>query len=130
MRALLGFVAIFWLATAANAQSCPNAGAGEAPGVSVLHGKVILHDELRTWLGLNLDQRACGEEEIELELHEPETRRHVEGLRGCSVTITGKLYTGETGYYSTNLAMSVENLKPDASCHPVPVMPDPATQKI
>jgi hypothetical protein len=130
MRALLGFVAIFWLASAANAQSCPNAEAGEAPGDSVLRGKVILHDDLRRWLGLNLDQPACGEKEVQLIFSDSQAERRGESFRGCKVTATGKLYYGQTGYYSANLAISIENLKPDASCHPFPVMPEPAAQNI
>ena len=81
-------------------------------------------------MGLTLDQPVCGEKEVQLVFSDPQAQRRAESVRDCKVIATGKLYYGQTGYYSANLAMSIENLKPDASCHPFPVMPDPAAQNI
>jgi hypothetical protein len=130
MRALVGFVVTFWMATAAHAQKCPDATSGEAAGKSALHGTVVYHDDLRQWLGLKLDRAACGEKEVQLVFPDAGTERHAKSLRGCKATAIGELYPGVTGYYSAPLAVSVEELKPDASCHPVAVEPDPAASGI
>jgi hypothetical protein len=47
-----------------------------------------------------------------------------------NVTAIGKLYYGETGYYSAKLAMSIESLRPGASCRPRPLEPDPAKANV
>jgi hypothetical protein len=126
MRAILGFAAILYLASTVSAQSCPDADTGVAANSSVLRGTLTYHDELRKWLGLRLDHPECGEKEVELILAKPDEQRRAKALRGCSVTATGELYYGETGYYSAKLAIAIESLKPDASCRPRPLEPDPA----
>jgi hypothetical protein len=130
MRAIVGLAAILWLAGAAYGQSCPDADTGVAAKPSVLDGALTYHDELRSWLGLRLDHPECGENEVQLVFAKPEEQRAAETLQDCNVTAIGKLYNGETGYYSANVAMSIESLKPDASCHPKPVKPDAAASGI
>jgi Domain of unknown function (DUF4431) len=130
MRGFLLFLAIVWLAPVASAQSCPVSSTGEAADVSVLHGTLVSHHELRDWLGLALDRPECGEKEVQLVLSDSEAKRRAESFRGCKVTATGKLYYGQTGYYSANVAISIDDLKHDASCHPVAVEPDPAASNI
>lgn len=130
MRVIIVFAAFLWLATTASAQSCPDANTGVAAEPAVLHGALAYHDELRKWLGLRLDHSECGGDEVQLVFPKSEERRAAETLQDCHITATGKLYNGETGYYSSNLAMSVESLKPDASCHPKPLKPDPAASRI
>jgi hypothetical protein len=130
MRAILGFAAILYLASTASAQSCPDANTGVAAKSSVLQGALTYHDELRSWLGLRLDHPECGENEVELILAKPEEQRRAKALQGCGVTATGELYYGETGYYSAKLAISIESLKPDASCRPRPLEPDPAKANV
>src|SRR5690349_10415339 len=111
-----------------DAQQCPaedgkNAGAAVNP--SVLHGTLVAHDDLRHWLGLKLDKPACGQTEIQVVFSKVEESRAAETLRQCTVTATGALYESPTGYYSTAMAISGAQLKPDESCRPLPVEPDP-----
>ena len=110
-----------------NAQQCPAEGgktAGVAVKPSVLHGTLVAHDDLRHWLGLKLDEPACGQTEIQIVFSKAEQSRAAETLRQCTVTATGALYESPTGYYSTAVAMSDAQLKPDESCRPLPVEPD------
>ena len=130
MRFFIGFLTILWMATAAHAQKCPDATTGMADGASALHGTVVYHDELRQWLSLKLDRAACGEKEVELVFSDSAKWKHAKSLRGCKATAIGELYPGVTGYYSAPLAVSVRELKPDASCHPEAVEPDPAASGI
>jgi len=120
-------------APAARAQACPQLeGAKEAAEASLLRGKVAYHDELRPWLGLELDAPACGETEILLVFTDARGngRRRAESLAGCRVTASGKLYSGPSGDYPVSLAMNDAALTPDASCQPRPVRRDPATVEI
>jgi hypothetical protein len=120
-------------APSARAQSCPvsdSSGPGEAPQSSVLHGTVVAHYELREWLGLRLDHPACGETEIQLAFSDSKRYRAAETLRNCTVTATGTVYIGPTGYYSKNMAISDPALKPDLSCHRLPILPDPESVPI
>jgi hypothetical protein len=125
-------VAVFGVVSA-HAQSCPNDDPNslEAPGISVLRGTLIYHDELRQWLGLRLDRPVCGEtEEVQLVFTKAEDSRRAESLRDCEVKATGILYNSPTGYYSAEMAVSEPRLEPDASCNPHPVRPDPEATPI
>jgi hypothetical protein len=110
----------------ASCQSCPsgNENFGFAHDVSTLHGTLIYHDELRQWLGVKLDQPACGESEIQLVIMDHDAQRHAKTLRGCGVTVTGKLYLSPTGYYSANLAIEDNRPQPDRACQPFPLESD------
>jgi len=122
MPILAVFVA-FLLVGCARAESCPT-HTGEASEESILHGRLLYHDDLRQWLGVKLDQVACGQREIQLVFADSGALRKAKALRGCAVTVNGKLYESPTGYYSAPLAMSDARLSPDPSCHPSPVDPD------
>ncbi len=123
MRALIVLAAALLASLAASAQTCPT-NEGDALQPSALHGKLLLHDELREWLGIKLDRPACGEDEVQLIFPKNEDWRKAETLRGCGVTAIGNLYESPTGYYSANTAISNATLNPDSSCHPFPVRPD------
>ncbi len=97
---------------------------GEASDVSILHGKLVHHDELRQWLGLKMDNPACGENEVQLVFSDPKAWRRADSLRECRITVNGKLYYSPTSYYSTNMAISDGTVKPDTSCRPLPIEPD------
>lgn len=129
MRTLIAFAAALLATVTVNAQTCPpqdqQHGLEEAATPSVLHGTLVLHDELRQWLGIELDPPACGQKEVELVYSKVEDWRNAETLRGCTLTATGKLYDSPTGYYSADVAISDAILKPDPSCHAFPVKPDP-----
>lgn len=120
---------LLFTATVAYAQSCPqdddddlNVGAS----ASTLRGTIVLHHELRTWLGLKLDQPACDEAEIQLTFHDSTRWRQAESLRECRVTATGVVFDGLTGYYSTVYAVHDPVIQPDELCHPHPISPDPS----
>jgi hypothetical protein len=124
---LAGFSLLF--ASAAFAQSCPTqdaAGQHDAAEASVLHGTLVHHDELRTWLGLKLDQPACGETEIQLTFATSDALRDAETLRNCGVTATGALFLAPTPHYSAAMAIEDPRLQPDPSCRPLPLEPDPS----
>lgn len=132
MRTLLVLMAALLTGGATRAQVCPpqNGDAIEASGVSVLHGMLLLHDELRQWLGLKLDRKACGQTEIELVFSTSEDWGKAETLLGCAISASGRLYDSPTGYYATDMAISNAILKPDASCHASAVKPDPSAAPI
>lgn len=114
-------------ASAVLAQACPtedSRGPHDATVPSMLHGTLIYHDELRIWLGLKLDQPACGETEIQLIFDTSEAYRKADSLRNCGVTATGKLFLAYTAYYSARMAIGDPRLVPDDSCHPLPIEPD------
>jgi hypothetical protein len=132
-RALLGPLLLLCAAGTAVAQACPPKhplGWREAPDTSILRGTLIHHDELRTWLGLKLDKPACGQTEMELVFGDSMAWRRADSLRGCLIGAVGKLYYSPTGYYSADMALSNARLKPDTSCHPLPVKRDPSTMAI
>jgi len=120
---------LLFSASEAFAQTCPkqdSRGPHDATEPSVLHGTLVYHDELRTWLGLKLDRPACGETEIELLFDTSDAWRKADSLRNCGVTATGKLYLGDTAYYSVPMAIADPQLSPDDWCRPSPVEPDPS----
>src|SRR5579862_2624621 len=110
---------------AAKAQSCPPADQrSDGAESSTLHGTLVHFDELREWLGLKLDQPACGEEIVGL-VFTVRRAREVDALRGCGVTVEGKLYAPFSAYYSAPLVIQDADVRPDESCHPQAVQPDP-----
>jgi hypothetical protein len=117
-------------ATLAHAQFCPDEKTGAASSISELRGTVRYHDDLRKWLSLDLERSACGLKQSQLVFSNHELARRAKSLDGCKATATGMLYFGETGYYSSTLAISVESLEPDKSCQPAPMEPDPALTRI
>ena len=133
MRIVLGLLAVLCVSTSAHAQSCPrhdSEGGDDAADASLLHGTLVHHNELREWLGLKLDRPACGQNEIELVFYDSSAWRRADSFRGCGLTVVGKLYDSPTGYYSSDMAIEEGKLKPDSSCHPFPVRPDPSTTSI
>jgi hypothetical protein len=106
----------------AGAQSCPTGS--EESEARILHGVLVHHVGLRPWLGLRLSHPACGESEIELVFDESENWRRADSMRGCKIAAFGKLYYGQTGYYSADMALSGPRLRPDTACHQFPVKPD------
>jgi hypothetical protein len=133
MRPFILLCLLLLSAIATYSQSCPKEdphGRGEAPEFSSLHGTLQYHDELRQWLGLKLDRPACGEFEVQLVFIKPDEWRRAESFRECTVMVSGKLYESPTGYYSADMAISDPELKPDPSCRPYPVKPDPTAARI
>jgi hypothetical protein len=133
MRLLAILSASLFFPVAACAQNCPvrsESGLAEASEASTLHGRLILHYGLREWLGLKLDQPACGQADIQLVFSDAKMQRSMESFRGCDVSATGKLFGATTAYYSTDVAISDPAVKPDSSCQPFPIEPDPTAAPI
>lgn len=130
MRGVIVLFITLLISAAAEAESCPPSQTENAPEISTLHGKLNRFGELRNWLGIELDQPACGEKIVQLVFKSGDRNREVEALRGCEVTASGKLYEPVTGYYSAKLAIFDPDVKADASCHPQPVEPDPSKADI
>jgi hypothetical protein len=131
MRVLILIATALLGAATVNGQTCPADGKqGISDKPSVLQGTLLLHEEIREWIGLKLDQPACGLTEVQLVFSKPEAWREAKSLRGCKVTATGQLFESPTGYYSADVAISNGALKPDASCKPSPIEEDPGTAPI
>ena len=116
-------------ATTVHGQTCPVQDRGEAAKPSILQGSLLFHEEIREWIGLKLDQPACGQTEVQLVFSKQEAWREAKSLRGRRVTATGQLYESPTGYYSAEIAISNAALKPDSKCHPSAVE-EPSTVPI
>jgi len=133
MRPFVLLVFPLFLGSVASGQNCPltqERGPGEASAPSTLRGTLVFHDELRQWLGLQLEQQACGEADVQLIFSDAKAWRIAESFRGCAISATAKLFDSPTGYYSAQIAMADPELKPDPSCHPFPIRPDPTSAPI
>ena len=97
-----------------------------APKPSSLHGTIQFHDEIRQWLGVKLDKPTCNESEIQLVTAKSDGYRQMKTFVGCTVSVTGVLFQGATGYYSTKLAIDPD-IKPEAGCRRSALEPDPLT---
>jgi hypothetical protein len=117
----------------AGAQSCPEEnpnGPSKESASRTLTGKVVYHNEIRQWFGLQLDKPVCGLTEIQLlqgggAFEVDESNAHlIETYRGCSVTVQGALGIPGTGYYSAELYQNVDKIDPALDCVRQPAFPD------
>lgn len=108
------------------AQACPaqDDKSLEAETPSSLRGVVVFHDVTRAWIGLGLEQPVCGTREIELVFSRSKSWKDVKRMRGCRVTVSGKIGEGPTVYYATDLNFFDPQVKPDDSCKMQPAEPD------
>ena len=90
-----------------------------------------MHNGLRRWVELRPDAAVCGSTSIQLfegggGSFEVDAGNSVglEALRGCSLTITGRLGIPGTGYYSAPFYMNVDRKQPDKGCVPQPPIPN------
>jgi hypothetical protein len=115
-------------------QSCPSENPGgplKESAPQTVHGLVVLHEGIRTWVELQPDRRVCEQKSIQLldggggsfEVDEGNSR-HIETLRGCRITAHGRLGIPSTGYYSAELYMNVEKVQEDAGCVRQGLLPD------
>jgi hypothetical protein len=123
-------IALLWAATTVHGQTCPITSGDEAEKPSVLQGTLLLHDEIREWVGLRLERPVCAQTEVQLVFSKPEAGREAKSLRGCKVTATGRLFGSPTSYYSAEIAISNAVLKPAPTCHPSAVEEDPSSVPI
>jgi len=116
------------------AQSCPEEnpnGPSKESASRTLTGKVVYHDGLRQWFGLQLDTPVCGvDKEIQLlqgggafEVDESNAQA-LEVFRGCRATVQGPLGIPGTGYYSAALYQNVDKIVPEKDCVLKPHFPD------
>ena len=126
MRAILFSVALFLIAIhPATAQSCPkenpNGPSIDSPP-QTLSGRVVYHNGIRQWFGLQPDAPVCGEKEIQLlqgggAFEVDEGNAHaIETFRGCRVTVQGPLGIPGTGYYSAALYQNADKITPEKDC--------------
>jgi hypothetical protein len=118
----------------AAAQSCPKEnphGPSIDSAPQTLSGKLVYHDGLRQWFGLQLDAPVCGEDkEIQLlqgggAFEVDEGNAHaIEVFRGCRVTVHGPLGIPGTGYYSAALYQNADKIEPAKDCVLKPHLPD------
>jgi len=129
---------VFCLATTAHAQDCPKDNPNGPPFGSAprtLTGKVIFHNEIRQWFGLQLSAPVCGVKEIQLlqgggayEVDEGNAQT-IERYRGCNVTVEGPLGIPGTGYYSAEIYQNADKITPAATCVRQPPFPDYSNSK-
>ncbi len=116
------------------AQSCPKEnpnGPSIESDPQTITGKVVYHDEIRQWFGLQLDSPVCGvDKEIQLlqgggafEVDEGNAYA-IEVFRGCRVTVRGALGIPGTGYYSAELYQNADKIEPAKDCVLKPHLPD------
>ncbi|HEY2460989.1 MAG TPA: hypothetical protein VGI16_09280 [Candidatus Acidoferrum sp.] len=128
MRILIFFAMVLSAATASTAQICPasnESNSGKAPKAAIIRGRLRFHDDLRHWLGIELNRPLCGKTEIQIAFSKGDQWKRAKTLRGCTITATGKLYDSPTGYYSADLAIFDPIIKADSSCHPLPLEAGP-----
>ena len=129
MRLRHSFAAVLLAALAAQAfgaQECPHPGGSIPPPgplpLSTLHGKLLLHNGLRRWWGLQVSPPVCGSSEIQVIVNsgdDAEDRaqsRDLDTLRGCNVEITGPLQVPGTGYFSADLYVTRHEITPAPGC--------------
>jgi len=108
------------------AQPCPEEnpnGPSKESASRTLTGKVVYHDGLRQWFGLQLDAPVCGvDKEIQLlqgggafEVDEGNAQA-IEVFRSCRVTVQGPVGIPGTGYYSAALYQNVDKIVPEKDC--------------
>lgn len=129
----------WWLAAAlvvlapaicCGAQECPRSGDGAASAVRTLTGRLVLHNGLRRWWGLQVSQAVCGAGEIQVIVNsgdDAEDRRQaneLDTLRGCDVEITGPLNVPGTGYFSAPLYQTRYDVKAEPGCIRQPLFPE------
>lgn len=129
MRATFFAVALFVASIhALSAQSCPKENSN-GPNIDsapqTLSGKLVYHDDLRQWFGLQLDAAVCGEKEIQLiQSDEASEVKPIEVFRGCGVTVHGTLGIPGTGYYSAEIYQNVDKIDSAPDCVRQPAFPD------
>jgi hypothetical protein len=134
MRASIFAVPLFLIAIhPAIAQSCPKENP-DGPSIDsspqTLSGRVVYHNGIRQWFGLQLDAPVCGEKEIQLlqgggAFEVDEGNAHaIEVFRGCVVTVHGPLGIPGTGYYSAALYQNADKIEPAKGCVLKPHLPD------
>jgi hypothetical protein len=130
MRALFFaaiFVAFLQLGRPSAAQDCPRenpAGPSIDSMPRTLVGTIVFHDDMRQWLSIDLDAPVCGQNRIEIFDVDYQHPRQLEVFRGCRVTTRGVLGIPSTGYYSTDVFQTVDQIEPTASCVRQPAFPD------
>ena len=140
MRALLAVALCLISVHSAPAQSCPKenpSGPLIESAPQTLTGKVVYHDEIRQWFGLQLDTPVCGvDKEIQLlqgggafEVDEGNAHE-IEVFRGCRVTVHGPLGIPGTGYYSAELYQNADKIEPAKDCVLKPHLPDYSKAKV
>jgi hypothetical protein len=134
MRALLLGAMLVIFTSLAKSQDCPRRdpnGPDIDSSVRTLTGKVAFHDNLRQWLSLEVKDAVCGERIVQLIADDKQidTHGHLEVLRGCTVTVTGRLGLPGTVYYSAEIYQQVESLKPADDCRKQPELPEYSKMK-
>ncbi len=124
---------VFCAGLQARAQSCPPDDGSLRPGkTTTVSGTIRYHNELRQWIGLELASTVCSQREFQL-IFVKDSQAHyrqTESLSGCKATVTGEIEWSPTGYYSAEMYIADGRIESDASCHTVPVAPDPSKASI
>lgn len=102
--------------------ACPpySSSRDDAPSKVSVHGQVVFHNVTRGWLGLHVDPAVCGHHEIGLAFSTTDAWMQAKALRGCSVTVMGRLSPSLTAYYATSINFFNAKIVPDTTCsrHP------------
>jgi hypothetical protein len=115
MACLLAMIFLTCASGEATAQQCPAAAANSPSQVRTLDGRLIYHDDIRSWFELKLDRPTCGAKSIQLVRVEGGWK-DLETLRGCRISSTGPIDYSQTGYYSLDLYQDVRKTKALGHC--------------
>ena len=117
-RALFAWIAALALTLAAHSQACPREnpnGPNIESGPVTISGTVVYHNEIRQWLELHPTSPVCGNDSIQL-LDGTNGPGRSDPLRGCKIVAEGTLGIPMTGYYSSDLYLSVTKITPEGDC--------------
>ncbi|QWT19711.1 hypothetical protein KPL74_18415 [Bacillus sp. NP157] len=107
-------------------QACPLPG-NDGPTVpSVersLTGQLVIHDNIRGWVELVLDEPTCGMDSVEL-YSNVEDGPSLWKWKGCHVRSVGTLDFAPNGYFSADVYQTVVSLTPIEACEATPPGPD------
>ena len=101
-----------------------------ASSIRTIAGRLVLHEGLRRWWGLEVSPEVCGQHEVQVIVNsgdDAEDRaqsRELDSLRGCNVQITGPLNIPGTGYFSAELYVTRHEVTADPGCARQPLFPD------
>ena len=107
-------------------EDCPRASSTSpdtASQIRLLEGRLVFHDDIRGWWGLELNKPQCGQKFVQLIPKEGQAKA-LQVLRQCRIKSTGSIDFSPTGYYTLNVFQNVEKVESIGKCPRKPPFPD------
>ena len=99
-------------------QHCPQtalSGASVPSEIVILEGKLVFHDDIRKWFELLLDQPQCGDDSVQV-VRGGNDWTPLQVLRACRVRSKGVIDFSQTGYFSSSIHQTVDEIEQIGSC--------------